>query len=657
MRKLIILFCSICTLSGFSQSAIDQLPAITIDDFKSTKEKPKAEAQILSDIGNTYFWEHKERIENVFEKTTRIQVLNKAGYEYATVKVPIYEGKYGDEEIISFTASSYNIENGKVIKETVDKSALFVDQVNQRWKQKKYAFPNVKEGTIIEYSYKISSPYSFHLDTWYFQHEIPVVHSKYKIRLCPFYNYNVLSNGFLKYDTDTVYTDTYGFEFRKREFHTKVYEWELNDVPAFKDELFVPSNDQYKMKVEFQLASYLDYYGTNKNELMTTWEKLIDELLDDTERFGTYIDASKKDINQILSQLSLEGKTKKEKIDEILKYVRTNYYWNKYRDKYASQTKKNFLKSKSGNAADINLFLHSLFTAAEIESHPILLSTRSHGEVYYQYPFSNLFNYVAVLVADETGSYFVDATNPLLPMGMLPPECVNNYGLQVKKVKKGDEAQFFSLSPSKVDLSIMNQIFSLNQETGKIEGKAQIKSYGYKALNYRSKIKQNGISSLQEDLAGQSLIEISALEVKNIDDIESPLIIKFNSKTNIESIGDKVLITPFPVNRYTENKLKKKERLFPVDYGNIDEEQLFFTLNIPEGFEAEFVPENQTFSNKALQLEFAYIVQKKGSSIQIMAKIKRGKTKYDPEHYQELKAFYDLIVDKINDNIVLKKGA
>lgn len=657
MKYPILIFIALCSITCFSQVTLKQLPKITANDFisKSCKIDSLAEAQIIYDIGYTYFWQNNERIEHVFEKTTRIQILDKSGYDYATIDIPFYVGGYGKEEIIDFTATSYNSQNGEIISKTVDKKELYEDEINQWWSRKKYAFSDVKEGTIIEYTYKISSPYNVHLRTWFFQHEIPVLNSKYKFSACPYYNYIVLSKGFMEYDFDTVYTEPFGFKLLSKDYATRVYEWELKNVPAFKDEIFVPSDDEYKLKVEFQLESYHGYYG-GKFELMTTWEQLIDELLEETASIGSYIKSAKKDVNEIVSSLQLEGKPDSKKIAEILQYVNNNYYWNKYNGIYATQSKKKFIDSKSGNVADINLFLHSLLKESGIKSSPILISTRNHGKVYYQYPFLNLFNYVAVMVTDETSNYYIDATDPLLPLGMLPKECINEYGLQIKKVEKGEDAQFFPLTPIKVDLTKMNQSFTIDVSNITMEGQVQMKLEGYKALGFRDNIKKNGIESIYDDLTMNSPIEIKQLDVENLENIEKPLVLKYSTRTDIETIGDKLFITPFPANQYKENKLKQERRIYPVDFGNLSEEQLFLTIAIPNGYEIDYVPESNSLKNDELDLEFSYIVQKMESFIQIMIKIKRGKTKYEPADYKELKAFYDMIVKNINENIVLIKS-
>lgn len=656
MRNSLLLISALFSFACFSQVSKNQLPKISTGNFETITcaIDSTAKAQIIYDIGNTYFWKNNDRIEHVFEKTTRIQILDKSGYGYATIDIPFYIGGYGKEEILDFKATSYNYEEGKIVSESVDEKALYEDEINQWWKRKKFAFSKVKEGTIIEYSYKVSSPYNSRIRTWYFQHEIPVLQSTYRFSACPFYNYVVLKKGFLKYDFDTTYIEPFGFRMLSKDYETRVHEWRMYNVPAFADENYVPSANEYKMKVDFQLESYQGFSG-GKFELMTTWEKLIDELLNETESFGTYIKSAKKEVNQILNLFDLGGKTNHEKVAEILQYVKSNYYWNQYYGIYASQSKKKFIESKNGNSAEVNLFLYSLLKEAGVTASPILISTRSHGKVFYQYPFVSMFNYVAVMVNDETGNYFVDATDPLLPIGMLPKQCINEYGLQVKEVEIGKKAQFFPLTPLKYDFIQLNQSFSINLEENIIEGIAKAKLDGYRALNFRHSIKKNGVESVYKILLAESSTEIIKMDVENLDSTNESLVLKYITKTKLDKVGEKILITPFPVNPYRESQFKQEDRRYPVDFGDLNEEQFFFSMQIPNGYEIDYTPQDKFYKNSELDFEFSYKVQREQKFVQIMVKIKRGKTVYDAKDYKELKLFFDLLVKNINENLVFRK--
>ncbi|WP_417609759.1 hypothetical protein [Owenweeksia hongkongensis] len=656
MRALFFLTLFAFGLTSLAQSELNKMPRVSASDLSifHSELDSSAEAQIISDIGYTYFWVNDEQIENVFEKTTRLQILNNNGYGYATVTVPIHRGAYGVDDLIEFTATSYTLENGEVVKQTVDKKALHSEDVTEHWDFLKYTFPNIKEGSIVEYSFKVSSPYNLNLSTWYFQHEIPVIESKYRIEICPYYNYMVLSKGFMEYDHDSTYVRPMGFTIKGKSYQTKVYEWTLNNVPPIKNERFITTPNDYRMKAMFQLISYQLYYG-GKFTVMTTWEQLIDDILHDQSYFGGYISQGKKAVDGVLQSLDLDEKTNPEKVAIIVNHVKQNYYWTGKNEKLASKSKKEVIKSKAGNSAEINLLLHSLFTQAGIESSPMLISTRDYGKVDYNYPFINMFNYVAVMVFDETGNYYVDATDPNLPLGLLPPRCINGFALQVKDVEKDSSAQFYPLNPSVANLISTTQVFELLPEENMLKANVKIILDGYDALSYRTSIKKNGLQSVYSDISGGSPMELSNVEVENLDNLEKPLILKYSSKKSLDKIGNKLFIAPFPTNRHKENYLKKPTRLYPVDYGFLQEEEMIFTFHIPEGYELEHLPVSDAFQVPELALYYSYRVNHTSGTIQVMATIKRGKTSFEPESYQGLKRFYDHLVKKLNESIVLKK--
>ena len=72
----------------------------------------------------------------------------------------------------------------------------------------------------------------------------------------------------------------------------------------------------------------------------------------------------------------------------FLDYVKNNYNWNNNNDKFASKTPNQLINDKFGNCADINLFTIGLLNSIGIESYPLILSTREHGKIKVDYPFS-----------------------------------------------------------------------------------------------------------------------------------------------------------------------------------------------------------------------------------------------------------------------------
>src|SRR4029079_4205849 len=66
--------------------------------------------------------------------------------------------------------------------------------------------------------------------------------------------------------------------------------------------------------------------------------------------------------------------------------------------------------NKTGNTADINLLLLNLFEKADVESYPLLVSTRDNGIVDMNFPSVGQFNGIDVLAFDSSAVFILDAS-------------------------------------------------------------------------------------------------------------------------------------------------------------------------------------------------------------------------------------------------------
>jgi len=100
-----------------------------------------------------------------------------------------------------------------------------------------------------------------------------------------------------------------------------------------------------------------------------------------------------------------------------------------------------------GTSADVNLLLIAALREAGLPAYPVLLSTRDHGRINPEYPLLERFNYVVALVPLADGKdLLVDATNPLLPCGVLPKRCLNKSGRLI--AKKEADGRWVDLAPA-----------------------------------------------------------------------------------------------------------------------------------------------------------------------------------------------------------------
>ena len=608
-----------------------------------------AQAVILYDIGKSYFSQTNNSFDLIFEKKTRIKILNKAGLDNAEILIRYYKGTDNEEKILEIKGNTYNLENGEVKISALNPGNTFNEKINNHWYKRKIAMPDVRIGSVIEFSYKIQSPYIFNLRNWDFQHTIPVIYSEYSTSMVPFYDYVSNLQGAAKCDEYTSYTDKgiphYAFGL---EYHESVFTYVMKNLPAFKDESFITTPDDYLIQLNFQLATVRQSDGTTR-EIMSTWPKLADEMLN-AEKFGDYLKDSKNKGTKILETIDLIGLTKLEKATSIDRYVKSGFTWNGHTDKYTSSSLKDFLVSKTGNCTDINLFLAGMLNAAGIEAYPVLLSTRDNGKVKTTYPFLNYFNYVIVYAKIDSSIVLLDATEPLCKINEIPSRCLNDYGFIVQHKKEDEWVQFKSNY-----LSSIKREFSLTPVPGKdsISANCKLITTGYEAVNYRKKF-TTGYDELRKKLLSDNSELKDSLHSKNIKEIGKPFEIVYGKKFQLETIENKIIITPFCNTVITENPLKMPVRIYPVDMiykrGNMFQS----AIDIPEGYKILTRPEDLNINNQMIKINY-FTQMSNENKLLVVGTFKFKKDVYPISEYAVLKDCFDKIVDRFNEKIVLVK--
>jgi hypothetical protein len=350
-----------------------------------------AEAVVLFDIGKSYFEDYNDNFKVIFEESTRIKIFSEAGLKWAEVEIPYYHESQLFEEVYDIEATTYNPVNGVFNKTSFNAANCHDEKVNEYWTIKKFALPDVKAGSIIEYRYKIRSDYKFNLRDWKFQSKIPTVYSEFEVSMIPFYEYVFLLQGGAKFDSQTSH-EAAGLlrQYGPVNYHDVIYTYVMKNIPAFNDEEYITSINDYQIKIGFQLSKVISIAGIT-TKVISTWPDLVKDLMKDAS-VSKFAKRSEKLAEKLYSPDSLKNKSQQAKFDFILNYVKANYNWNKMNGKYASKSTSDLLKDKVGNDADLNLFTIGLLNAAGIEAYPLIISTRENGKVPLEYPYLKFFN-------------------------------------------------------------------------------------------------------------------------------------------------------------------------------------------------------------------------------------------------------------------------
>ena len=236
------------------------------------------------------------------EHWVRIKILKPQGVSYADVSVPYYsptDKDEGQERASDIEGCSYNMENGKCIKTPMKRESISFERINNLYKMLKFSLPAVKEGTVIEYHYKLYSDYFSHIDNWMMQEELPMLYNQYKITIPHVFVYNIELRGKdyiqVKQRDSSIHAterDGSGAGGVSKDFTVSAQETTFisRNLPAIRqDESYCWCPEDYKVQVSFDLQG-TQFTPNEYKPYSQKWEDVDHQLLKpENTQFGKYL--------------------------------------------------------------------------------------------------------------------------------------------------------------------------------------------------------------------------------------------------------------------------------------------------------------------------------------------------------------------------------
>lgn len=653
------LFLSLYFLLDASSSA--QKPPIewseiSMKDLMMTSYPPdtNATAVVLCDYGETCF---DDKTDLEYNRHLRVKILTPAGYDWATHSVVIYTKK-GLEWISDIEGITYSLdEKNEIIETELDDDDVFEEEIDEERTQYKFTLPALKPGCIIEIRYKINSSSMWFIKDWKFQHDEPVVWSEYRIRYPRCIAYACVTRGFEAWAVNEVEEVTQAFRgeavalFGDGLVKCTQHRWAVKNVPALRDEPFITTIDDYINQVEIQLAGY-SFLHTGKQEVLSTWKKLIDELLDNDSFYGKIDDGG--EIEELAKNITKDLNSPEEKMKAIYNWVAKSIVWNKEEWIYAEQDADDVIEFKKGNSAEITFLLLSLLKSAGIAADPVILSTRDHGRIQSLYPIIFQFNYVIAQAQIGSRIYYLDATNPLRPYDLIPFKVLNVQGLIIRK--GGPEWITVSSGKANTRESILN--LNIDQE-GLIKTDIEELYSDYKALNIRDDFEDQEESDVIKELYGSeaSGLTVDSFSIGAKDSIDFPLKIKsrVSSENYCLKSGDIFYFNPLIIHRLKENPFKSAVRNFPIDYGYPSSYTMIENITIPENYELKETLSDKNFNLSPNIGSYTRHVQVDSNLIRVLYKFEIKQSVINSKFYEQLKSFYARIVASQGEQFVFTR--
>ena len=526
MRILTIIIGLCFTVSTFSQNY--KFGKVSKEELEETvcPIDSTASAAYLYKYRKTFFeYQKEEGFQLITEIHERIKIYNQEGFDYATKEVLIYDNGSKREKMLGLKAYTYNLLDTKVEISKLGKEGVFNSELNKYYNQEKFTMPNIKEGCIVEFKYRITSPFFWNVDDFVFQRDIPVKKLEAIFETPEYYNFKVNAKGFLtlvphveKKRDKISYRSSAGIQGRASgnprvaynegevEFQKNISTYSLENIPALKNEPYANNIDNYRASIKYEL-SYEKFPNSPIKYYSTTWEDVVKTIYESSS-FGEELKKTayfQKDIDALIGGVSDPIK----RVGLIFNFVKSQVKWNGYYGYYSGDGVRKAYKDHVGNIGDINLMLTAMLRYVGLNANPVLVSTRHHGVPLF--PTREGYNYVVTWVKLSDGTIMLlDATNKYTVPNILPFRTLNWQGRIIAKSGNSELVDLYSKTQSKNAISMM---VNINDE-GTLEGSYRSVKTNHNALSFRNSYNDRDKDDFLEKLENKyNGIKISDYEV------------------------------------------------------------------------------------------------------------------------------------------------
>ena len=645
MKPALIILIALFTCSALmGQKKIPSFGDIDVSDLKMTScnFEPDAPALKLFDITETDFnlfsnGSSKMKIEH----RVRIKIFNEKGYEYATVRIP-YISKRGIGKIKELRGIVYTLDNsGKIIKEELERNDFFKQNVVENLGMVSFTFPNLKPGSVVEYSYTRVENNIYQIDPWIIQSEIPVQYSSFSIKTPPFAVLKGKLFGPDSVEFKSKISNNYGPG--KNAFYKE-------NITSFKPEPFMTSDKDNMMKMVFFHIPQPSLYAGLLTSSQNIWREV-----------GDYFLRSEKIIGQIKkiipgAEKIVDSANKISSVPDRIKYIYTSV-----RKQVPGKTQQTInpediieaWNNHSGNTADINIILLNLLDKAKIACYPILVSTRDNGIISKDFPtFSQLNGLDVVAMIDSSKYFLLDASIKFQSVNTPPLNILNR---EVLLLRPG-YINWFIVTDERSLLKQSITLFCDLKESGIVEGEASVQHYHYAKsymLDSNLKDEENKNKKIFDEKP-PGLTIISAKQELTEDD-DDPLYESISFTYQPQQTDNYYFLNPQFLTPQRNNPFIADKRNTDIDL--ICNQQIIISvnLNLPESFEVDHLPKNIIV--RAPDSSFYYKRSYSASSgiIHLTQIFEISRAIFFKEDYAGLKEFFSRMYTLMNEEVVLKK--
>lgn len=574
----------------------------------------------------------------------RIKVLKEEGKRFGDFSFLYLNSNSTKEAYSGVKVETFNRENGKVVRTKMSKKFDFDEKYAEDVRRRSFSAENVKVGSVIEVAYKFSSPRYYAIDDIDIQLTIPVNQTHIEVGYAEYFGVNRTQRGSVptRYRKDNRIANLPG----ATSYEVNLDVFDAVDVPALPAESHSFCPDQYRGAITYDLSSVV-IPGVVFESISMKWPD-VDKAISESDIFrvckGKFRDA--KELEAALT--GVEGD--EARIAAVRNYVVGKVKWDE-ESQLVPDDAREILKRGSGSDADINALTASALNTLGYTAEPVMIRRRTSGMLIDHHISLRSFDtfILRVTAPGGQGPWYLDAARDEGYLNVLNPLFLVEKARVIPFNGSGEWVDLTNLTRSHV-----SELVKMRMEPdGTLTGSAQI--VANQEDSYLVKAHYNSFDTedaFLEDIESDEHIEITAFEIKKEYGPTAEISYSFEKENEAGSL---LYIQPVLSSFHSSSDFRKEERKLPVDFPYPESITYSFSLEVPEGYVVEELPEKVGLTFPSLEGRIQFATQQVGNIVSVLYRASLGKMLVLPEEYADLRLFWETAIGVEKSTIVLKK--
>ena len=589
----------------------------------------------------------------------QIVVTSERGFEYADMNIPFSTRRGGGGRPLVRAL----ITQPDGTQTELSAGDFLEKKENDHFSQLVFAFPKVQVGSRLETWIDYSFPAMSEPPNYTFVRELPVQQCVVHLNGQKKFNYRAAIRAAEvddeEIDAGNVYTITpapdrvddpelvYIAPRRETYFVAK-------NLPAERNLPYVRHRPNYEASVEFYTVGVTRMLTSEDKS--TSWDKIGDMFQYSPYFGGKQSVKAQRQIGKLTKHLTLPEDTELARATQLFRWLTDRVHWNENYKLQSPPTPKQLLSSKRGSSADLALTFSALLRHADFDADAVLVRAPEMGLNYRAFPELAQFSSVLVRATlDDTVRYF-DPTAENLRAGLVSPRLL---GPEVFEPVQG---RWYALE---VPLTTSTITVDARIEDGELVAEWTGTHDHYHAYYRRNRLTDDTeakpLDAYRDYYFDRYLDaddELEDLQVQGTDTADRPIVetVTLYSSDLLDEAGELLYLTPLLRESFRENPLDEPTRSIPLESSYGSAFRFSMNLDLPENYAVESLPQPASLQVPATDIRARYEVQQTDSgSLRIEYELYQNEGSVPAERYPEVRAFFDELVAKQREVIVLRR--